>query len=93
MLPTLHYALNPGGYLVLGLSEGSSSFHDLFEAVDSKQRFSQKKQTRRSTPSLSVRPALVHPGIKVNGGRRFRRPPDVRRSGDRVLLRRLSPCG
>ena len=38
VLPTLHYALNPGGYLVLGLSEGPNPFGDLFEAVDSKQK-------------------------------------------------------
>ena len=95
VLPTLHYALNPGGYLVLGLSEGSSSFRDLFEAVDSKQKIFAKKHTPRvNLRSLSVRRASVHPGIKANGQRRFlANPPDVRRSGDRVLLRRLSPCG
>ena len=94
VLPTLHYALNPGGYLVLGLSEGSSSFRDLFEAVDSKQKIFSKKHTLRSTPIIE-RP--VRFGASRRKGKRAAplpaNPPDVRRSGDRVLLRRLSPCG
>ena len=94
VLPTLHYALNPGGYLVLGLSEGSSSFRDLFEAVDSKQKIFAKKHTSRSTPIIE-RPARF--GASRRKGKRAAplpaNPPDVRRSGDRVLLRRLSPCG
>ena len=94
VLPTLHYALNPGGYLVLGLSEGSSSFRDLFEAVDSKQKIFAKKQTPRSTPIIE-RPARL--GASRHKGKRtaplLGNPTDVRRSGDRVLLRRLSPCG
>ena len=94
VLPTLHYALNPGGYLVLGLSEGSSSFRDLFEAVDSKQKIFAKKHTPRSTPIIE-RPARF--GASRRKGKRAAplpaNPPDVRRSGDRVLLRRLSPCG
>ena len=94
VLPTLHYALNPGGYLVLGLSEGSSSFRDLFEAVDSKQKIFSKKHTSRSTPIIE-RP--VRFGASRRKGKRAAplpaNPPDVRRSGDRVLLRRLSPCG
>jgi two-component system CheB/CheR fusion protein len=94
VLPTLHYALNPGGYLVLGLSEGSNSLGDLFEAVDSKQKIFVKKHTQRSG-SIVERPmrstASQHRGdgaapLPAN-------PPDVRKSGDRVLLRRLSPCG
>ena len=94
VLPALHYALNPGGYLVLGLSEGSSSFHDLFEAVDPKQKIFAKKHTPRSTPIIE-RPARF--GASRHQGKRAAplpaNPPDIRRSGDRVLLRRLSPCG
>ena len=94
VLPTLHYALNPGGYLVLGLSEGPNSFDDLFEAVDSKRKIFAKKSTQQqaSIAQRSVRsaapehrsdPAAAPPA----------NPPDVRKAGDRVLLRRLIPCG
>ncbi len=94
VVPTLHYALNPGGYLMLGLSEGPNAFDDLFDAVDSKQKIFAKKSTLRLAPiaQRSVRLAAPeHPSdaakaLPVN-------PPDVRKSGDRVLLRRLSPCG
>ena len=34
MLPILHYALKPGGILVLGSSETVGGFTDLFEVLD-----------------------------------------------------------
>ena len=94
VLPMLHYALNPGGYLVLGLSEGPNSFDDLFEAVDSKRKIFAKKSTQRqasivrravrsAAPEHRSDPAAAPPP----------NPPDVRKAADRVLLRRLSPCG
>ena len=36
IFPTFHYALNPGGYLVLGTSETVGSFTDLFEPLSKK---------------------------------------------------------
>ncbi|MGB7790914.1 MAG: chemotaxis protein CheB [Terrimicrobiaceae bacterium] len=94
VLPMLHYALNPGGYLVLGLSEGPNSFDDLFEAVDSKRKIFAKKSRQRqaSIVQRSVRSAAP----KQRGDAAAApptNPPDVRKAGDRVLLRRLSPCG
>ncbi|MGA7214171.1 MAG: chemotaxis protein CheB, partial [Terrimicrobiaceae bacterium] len=94
VLPTLHYALNPGGYLVLGLSEGLHPFSDLFEAVDSKRKIFAKKstQTQASIVQLPARPAS--PEQRRDTAMTLpANPPDVRKSGDRVLLRRLSPCG
>ena len=73
VLPMLHYALNPGGYLVLGLSEGPDSFDDLFEAVDSKRKIFAKKSTQRQA-SIVQRPcALLHPSTKAMRQRRPRR--------------------
>src|SRR5437764_5670390 len=34
VLPVFHYALTPGGYLILGTSETVGNFSDLFELVD-----------------------------------------------------------
>ena len=94
VLPTLHYALNPGGYLVLGLSEGPNSFDDLFEAVDSKGRIFAKKSRQRLAPIVqrSAR-LLTHEHRSDAAAALPANPTDVRKSGDRVLLRRLSPCG
>jgi two-component system CheB/CheR fusion protein len=38
LLPTLHYALNPRGFLWLGSSESAGNFEQLFEAVDTRHR-------------------------------------------------------
>jgi two-component system CheB/CheR fusion protein len=38
VIPTFHYALRPGGYLFLGISENVSQFSDLFTPVDKKHR-------------------------------------------------------
>ena len=94
VLPTLHYALNPGGYLVLGLSEGPNSFDDLFEAVDSKRKIFAKKSTQRQASIVqgSVRSAAPEHRSDAAAAPPAN-PPDVRKAGDRVLLRRLSPCG
>ena len=94
VLPKLHYALNPGGFLVFGLSEGPNPFHDLFEAVDSKRKIFAKKSTRQMAPIIqsSERPAVSEHRSDAAAALPAN-PPDVRKSGDRVLLRRLNPCG
>ena len=93
VLPLLHYALNPGGYLVLGLSEGPHSFDDLFEAVDSKRKIFAKKSTQRQA-SIVQRPVRAAPEHRSDSAAAPpANPPDVRKAADRVLLRRLSPCG
>lgn len=45
VIPTLHYALKPDGYLMLGGSESLGSFTDHFILVDKKYRIYQKKRT------------------------------------------------
>ena len=95
VLPTLHYALNPGGYLVLGQSEGSNSFDDLFErgGLETKDLCEEAHAAARLR-SLSGQCALTAPEHRGDAAAPLpANPPDVRKSGDRVLLRRLSPCG
>jgi two-component system, chemotaxis family, CheB/CheR fusion protein len=45
VIPTLHYALKPNGYLVLGESESLGSFSEHFVLVDKKHKIYQKKRT------------------------------------------------
>ena len=70
VLPMLHYALNPGGYLVLGLSEGPNPFDDLFEAVDSKRKIFAKKSTQRlaSIVQRSVRSGCTRAPKRCGSG-------------------------
>ncbi|MDX2055800.1 MAG: protein-glutamate O-methyltransferase CheR [Polyangiaceae bacterium] len=37
-MPTFHYALKPGGFLLLGASESVGAFTDLFEPIDRKHK-------------------------------------------------------
>jgi two-component system CheB/CheR fusion protein len=46
LIPILHYALLPGGFLMLGSSETIGSFADLFTLTDKRQKIYSKKQTR-----------------------------------------------
>jgi two-component system CheB/CheR fusion protein len=43
VVPTLHYALKQGGYLLLGSSEGISGFSVLFTSIDKKHKIYRKK--------------------------------------------------
>jgi two-component system CheB/CheR fusion protein len=46
-IPQFHYALNPGGYLILGPAESVGLYHKLFEPVDRKNRI----YARRNVPT------------------------------------------
>ncbi len=56
LIPLFHYALRPGGYLMLGPSESISSHGELFRTVDARHRINQRKATAiaRNAP-LSLR--------------------------------------
>ncbi|MFZ0733284.1 MAG: chemotaxis protein CheB [Candidatus Sulfotelmatobacter sp.] len=45
VIPTLHYALKPDGYLMLGGSESLGAFSDHFVLIDKKHKIYQKKRT------------------------------------------------
>ena len=96
VIPTLHYALGPGGYLVLGASETVGSHGDLFEVVDKKRRI-YRARGRTRYPAADVWPAEIGPVPTVE------RPPgisqraleeqpfDVDRAADAILLASYMP--
>ena len=45
VIPSLHYALKPSGYLMVGSAESLTSFADQFSPVDKKHRIYRKKAT------------------------------------------------
>ena len=47
VIPALHYALKPNGYLMLGSSESLGTFSDHFMLVDKKNKIYRKKTTTR----------------------------------------------
>jgi two-component system CheB/CheR fusion protein len=96
VMPLLHYALNPGGFLFLGSSENVGPTGDLFEVVDARHRVFARTHARPGVPVEFSAPA---------GGAGAARPPllepagplwsalDVQKEADRVLLARYAPVG
>jgi two-component system, chemotaxis family, CheB/CheR fusion protein len=90
---TFHYALRPGGFLVIGPAETAAS-STLFAAVDEKQRiYTRKASTGRprfrtvSRPMDQSRVGAAAPTPKVSD------VSEVPREADRMLLARFGPAG
>ena len=94
LMPVLHYALKPSGFLWLGASETTGPLRELFEADDAKHRFYFKKPALARVPAPVIVP-------RVPGERRLapapppaqRRGEDLQREADRVVLARFTPPG
>ncbi|HEY1261952.1 MAG TPA: chemotaxis protein CheB [Terriglobales bacterium] len=93
VIPTLHYALKPDGYLMLGGSESLGSFTDHFLLLDKKHKIYQKKRSAArlityfsGTDYTARRPELAKPSPA---------PADtltVDREVERVLVNRFVPA-
>ncbi len=98
VLPVLHYALNPGGYVFLGPSENVAPFTDLFAAVDAKHRIFTKRVGPGATPvpldfaSYGAGEGRGRHGIRPDGGPAWTAL-DVQREADRIVLARYAPVG
>ncbi|MCI1189095.1 PAS domain-containing protein [Hymenobacter sp. DH14] len=53
LIPIFHYALNPGGLLLLGPSENLTGFQDLFQPLDVKWKLSRRTELPSSITRLS----------------------------------------
>jgi len=93
VIPTLHYALKPDGYLMLGGAESLGSFAEYFIAVDKKNRIFQKK---KSASRLATYFSGVEYGIRrVEDSKAVREPEavsTVEKAADRVLFNRFVPA-
>ena len=99
VMSVLHYALKPGGVLLLGASEAIGPLADLFEVVDKKHKIYAKKATsvrlgRNFTglPRRLVSPALAPPDTAPGQTRDGTRALDIQRAVDRILLGRYAPA-
>ena len=59
IIPLFHYALRPGGYLFLGLSENVARYNDLFRSLDRKNRLFQRRDLF-ARPLMPLRQFLPH---------------------------------
>jgi two-component system CheB/CheR fusion protein len=108
-IPTFHYALKPGGFLFLGVSESIGSFTSLFEPVDKKHKLYVKKaaptpmfhlpmKRERDERPLSIRPRQVKiPLPKVKGpaevSEGLHRELNAQREADRITVNQFAPPG
>ena len=96
IIPIFHFALKPGGYLVLGKSEAISAFQEMFNLVDKKHKVYLKKDLpgrlplrfsleayaeRESLPLQAIAPEDTPTGL------------DLAKEADRIILARFAPAG
>lgn len=98
VIPIVHYALNSGGFLMIGNTEGLlGSGAELFEMADKKQKIYRKKAVPTPTTfGFSVR--MAEPNAESTGAPAASRPAesarlpvDLQREADRLLLARYAP--
>ncbi|HZU89458.1 MAG TPA: chemotaxis protein CheB [Stellaceae bacterium] len=94
VIPVFHYALRPGGFLFLGLSENVSRFTELFQPIDQQHRTFQRRgfMTRTTVPLAPFLPQLrngrVPPGNR-DGTPRHRA--EVLRRFSAAILKSFAP--
>ena len=98
VIPVFHYALNAGGFLMIGNTEGLlGSGPDLFDMADKKQKIYRKRSVPTpvtfgfsvpmAEPHHDVSPTLM--AAKPSEPQRL--PLDLQREADRLLLARYAP--
>ena len=98
VIPVFHYALNPGGFLMIGSTEGLLGWGpELFDVADKKQKIYRKKSVPTPlTVGFSVPIAEASPdGPLAAPAAKLAEPPparlDLQRESDRLLLARYAP--
>jgi two-component system CheB/CheR fusion protein len=86
-----HFALNPGGFLLLGRSETASSFPDLFSPLDKEVRlYTRQESARHPAPAARKKGGAARP-VREAPALRPVHAIDVRRQADRVMVQRYGP--
>ena len=98
LIPLFHYALNPGGYLLLGTSESVNDFSYLFVTLDSKLSLysreadghsAQHAGLGRSISPLATRHKGLAPGPRTVGAGKL----SLRELTEQALLHQVAPTG
>src|SRR5260370_2106815 len=94
LIPYFHYALKPGGFLLLGGAETVGNFSDLFEPVDQKTKLFSKRSVR-SPYLMRMEGGLPDPKsahlLTDFAGQTASMQPDLRRETDRLLMAKYCP--
>ena len=97
ILPNLHFALKPGGFLMLGASESVGSFTSLFEPAGTREKIFLKKAATLLALPMAV--TKSHPADKKGGTvskpaappEQFRTELTAQREADRFMATYLAP--
>ena len=95
IIPLFHYALNPGGFLFLGNSEGVGDFGDLFATLDRKQKLYQRKddfQSARNAVHLLPPTTAAEIALKgTNPKSTLTATQSLREITEQAILRQINP--
>ena len=97
VISIFHYALRPGGLLLLGASETIGSFADLFAPLDKRHRIYTKKSLQ-IRPNFELRASYGVYGLEAKTPPRPpagppRSPAGIQGSVERAILDRFAPAG
>jgi two-component system CheB/CheR fusion protein len=91
LLPVFHFALNSGGFMVLGLAETVGGFGDLFELVNRAHKIYRRKDVRRRPPLTFMTDEWLvgSPAVRALAGN----PPvaDFQREAERITMGHYAP--
>jgi len=97
ILPIFHYALKPGGYLMLGSAESTGPFGNLFSLADKKGKIYSKKSTSPGAVRLEYpERSLATPPLPRDRKTKADIPSTevaLFREADKITLTRFSPPG
>jgi len=93
VIPTLHYALKPSGYLMLGSAESLGSFGEYFSIVDKKNKIFQKKATAaRLLANFGAFEYVVPRVADIRVSRERQVVSAIEKEADRLLFNRFVPA-
>jgi len=93
VVPTLHYALKPGAFLMLGGAESLGTFSEYFAPLDKKNRIYQKKNAATRLPAHFSSPdSAIRRRAESKAARAAQPVATVEKEVDRLLLNRFAPA-
>ena len=90
LLPVFHFALNRGGFLILGVAETVGSHGDLFDVIDPAHKIYRRRESPHRT-QLTFMSNQWLPGGAVRPDGVTGPPPDFQREADRLAASRYAP--
>jgi two-component system CheB/CheR fusion protein len=94
-IPQFHYALNPGGYLILGPAESVGMYDEFFKLVDKKSKI-YTKEAKTGAPASNFIPQrsleLSRFGTTPRAGTGANFSSDILKMADRIILSTYAPA-